>query len=148
FAGEELEDAAGAHGLADALCAGLALFAREQRAEFFLAGDDLVADLVERVVARLDAAPGPAREGRPPRGHGALALRGVGVAVLADQVAEVRRIDVLRVGIAGDPLAVDQVLELVRHRILQLIDARLSAPSEAPADRGGAQRRAARHEPP
>ena len=55
FAGEELEDFAGAGGLADALGFRFAFFARQQRAEFLAPGQDFRADLVERIGPGLDA---------------------------------------------------------------------------------------------
>ena len=93
FAGEELEDLAGARGFADAFGLGLAFFAREQRAELFLAREDLVADLVERFGARLDAAGGPGREGGGGGGDRGVHLGRVALRVLAEHVGQVARVE-------------------------------------------------------
>ena len=113
FAGEELEDVAGARGLADAFGLGLAFFARQQRAELFLAREDLVADLVERVRARLDAAGGPGGKGGGGGGDGGIHLVRVALRVLAEHVGQVARVDVGAVAGAGEPFAVDEVVEVL-----------------------------------
>ena len=55
FARKELENLARARHLANGFGAGLALFTRQQIAQLVLAGQNLVADLIERIVASLDA---------------------------------------------------------------------------------------------
>ncbi len=113
FAREELEDLAGARGLADAFGLGLAFFASEQRAEFFLARKNLGADLVERIGAGLDAAGGPGREGGGSGCHSGFDMRSVALRVLGDGVAEVRRVQVRAVAAALGPLAADEVVVLL-----------------------------------
>ncbi len=66
FAGEELEDLAGAGRLADALGQGLAFLARQQLAELFLAREDLVADALAQNVVALQRGPSATRPGTPP----------------------------------------------------------------------------------
>ena len=110
FAGEELEDLAGARDLADALGQGLALLAGQQAAELVLAGDDLVADALEDVVALLDRRARPGREGVMRRRDRALGIGGRGAGELAHHVVGVRRIDVRRGLRRRDPFAGDEVL--------------------------------------
>ena len=93
LAGEELEDLAGARGLADRLGQRLALFAGEQRAEFVLAREHLAADrgrAPRRGAAACCAAQALARIGGGADGR--LGLRRVGAGELADHVGEVRRV--------------------------------------------------------
>ncbi len=110
LAGEELEDVAGAHRLADAFGQRLAFLAREEPPELVLAREDLVAGAIEDVRALLDVAAAP----RPGNACFAAAiavarLRGVGLRVFADHVGQIGRIPVERRGRAGDPLAGDEV---------------------------------------
>jgi hypothetical protein len=82
FAGEELEDLAGAGGLADAFGQGLAFFARQQVPSSFLAGEDFGAGLSsasKRCWAARRDAPGRLRLGRCGT---AARLRGVALRVL------------------------------------------------------------------
>ena len=65
LAGEEGEDLAGAGRLADALGQRLALLARQQAAEFLLAGEDLVGGLLQDRRSA-PAASSATRPGRPP----------------------------------------------------------------------------------
>ncbi len=115
LAREEPEDLPGARRLADALRQRLAFLARQQRAEFVLAREDLGSDPVEDVRALLDGAGRPRAErllrgrDRGPR------LRDVGLRVLADDVARVRRIAVDGDARARQPLAADVVPEEFRH---------------------------------
>jgi hypothetical protein len=104
FAGEELENVAGAGHFADPFRQRLAFFAREQLAELVLARDDLVADLVEHVRARLHVERGPRGDSGARGGNRLLGLCGVGLRVFADDVAQVGRIDVLGPGRARYPL--------------------------------------------
>ena len=63
FAGEEVEDLGGADRFADRLGQGLALLAGEQRAKFFLAGENLVARLSQDRMTLEDAGARPGRKG-------------------------------------------------------------------------------------
>ena len=110
FAGEVLEDVAGAGDFADGFGKSLAFFPRQQRAELFAAGEDFQADLFQRIGTRLDAEGGPRREGATGGGDGLLDLRGIGLRVFADHVREVGRVGVGLVAIRADPLAVDEVV--------------------------------------
>ncbi len=116
FAGEELEDVPGARRFADAFGQRLAFLARQEAAELVLAREDLRADAVEHVRALLDRACRPRRERRFRRGDRRARLRRVGLRVLADHVADVRRIEVGRGGGAGDPFAGDEIAVDVGHR--------------------------------
>jgi hypothetical protein len=115
--GHELEDGAGASRLADALRFRLAFFAREQRAELFLAREEGVADGIENVGALLRRR---ARPGRPRGfrgGDGGLGLMLVGLGIMADHVVDIRGIDVgAGIGPLG-PFAGD-VIAVVGHRVL------------------------------
>ena len=74
FAGEELEDRAGARGLADAVGQRLALLAREQPAELVLARQDFGAGAVEDVEPLLRRRPRPLRERGARRGDGVVEI--------------------------------------------------------------------------
>jgi hypothetical protein len=126
FAGEELEDVAGAGGFADAFGAGLAFFARKQGTEFFLAGEDFAADLVERIGACLDAAGGPGREGGGGSSHGIVDVRGITLRVLAQHVGQVAGVEVGAVACAGTPFAANQVVEVL-HECSLLLDEKKEA---------------------
>src|SRR5690606_17808241 len=94
LAGEELENVARAGGLANAFRQGLALFARQQPAQLFLARQDLVADRVQDVGAALAGSAGPFVGGRVGGGDGLAGLGGVGLRILADDVGQVGGVDV------------------------------------------------------
>ena len=117
FAGEELEDVAGAGGFADAFGAGLAFFAGQQGAEFFAARQDFGADLVQRVGAGLNAGDRPGREGGAGGLHRRLHLLGAGLGVVAQHVGQVGGVDVGAVAGAGYPGAVDEVVKFLCHAV-------------------------------
>ena len=112
FAREELEDLACAAHFADGLGAGLAFFTRQQVAQLFLAGEDFVADLVQGIVAGLDAAGAPCGKGRSGSGDGRLHIGGIALGVFADDVRQVAGVGVGAVAVSGRPLAVDEVVVL------------------------------------
>ena len=87
FAGEELEDRAGAAGLADAVGERLALLAREQSSELLLAREDLGAGAIEDVEPFLRCRARPLRECRPRGGDGLIDFDAVAARELADDVA-------------------------------------------------------------
>ena len=97
---KNLKMLAGADHFAGALGQGLALLARQQLAQLVLARQDLVADLVEDVGARLRVERSPAGRRRASGGDGLVDLLRVRLGVLAHHVAQVRGIDV-----AGDVAA-------------------------------------------
>ncbi|MNZ78403.1 hypothetical protein D3C78_969720 [compost metagenome] len=132
FAGEELEDLARARDFAHGFGPGLAFLARQQVAQLFLARQDLGANLVERVVARLDAGNAPGREGGRGGGDGGLQVIRAALGVLADHIAEVAGVDVGAVAGGGRPLAVDQIV--VAGHVCSF-----TAPSAAPAGPAGAR---------
>ena len=117
LAGEEAEDLAGAHHLADALRQGLALFARQDGPELVLAGQDLVGDLLQGVVPLLRGRAGPARRGRLCGGDGALGI-GLGRArKFTDHVARVGGVLVRRHVGGTHPFAGDEVLGMDGHGV-------------------------------
>ena len=91
----------------------LPFLARQQPAQLLLARQDLGADLVQRVEPDLRRARPPAREGGTRARDRVLGLLPVGVAVLADHVVDVGRVDVPARAGPLDPLAGDEVL--VQH---------------------------------
>jgi len=109
LAGEEQEDLAGARGFADAFGERLAFLAREQAPELVLAREDLVADLLQRIVALLDAAARPRRQRGARGGDGARGVVRARARERANDVAGVRRIDALGGVGAADPVAGDVV---------------------------------------
>ncbi len=112
LAGEELEDGAGAGRLADALGDRLPLLPRQQLAEFVLARENLGADAVEDVIALLQPAHRPLREGRMGRRDRPVRQRSVGPGIFADDIGEIGGVDVAIDLGALYPLAVHVVLEL------------------------------------
>ena len=110
LAGEEVEDLRGAQHFADRLGQRLALFARQQPSELVLARDDLVGDLLQDVVALLDAGARPCRKRRAGSGDRLLGLLARGARIAADDVAGVGRIDVVAGVGAVDPAAGDEIL--------------------------------------
>ena len=109
LAGEEAEYLPCPHHLGDAVGERLAFLAREQAAEFVPARNDLVADRLQRVRARL-------RRHATAGGERSLRCRdrhvGVGPArarIFADDVAYIRRVDVERSIGGGDPFAADKI---------------------------------------
>ncbi|MCY1323921.1 hypothetical protein D9M69_93570 [compost metagenome] len=109
FAGEEVEDLAGTHRLADAFDKRLAFLARQQPSELVLAGKDLVGGLPQDRVALEDAGARPGRErslGRGDRGAGIVGRR---TGIFAHNVIGVGRVDVGN-PVTADPLAGNQVL--------------------------------------
>src|SRR6185436_11517980 len=116
FAGEELEQIPGARRLAHRLGPGLALLAREQRAELVLAREDLVADLVEHVGARLDRPARPRRRRglrRPDRGA---RLGLVRARELADHVGRIGGVNIWRLLARLRPVPVDEILVYAHRR--------------------------------
>ncbi|MCY1351110.1 hypothetical protein D9M69_373660 [compost metagenome] len=120
FAGEELEDVAGTAHLAYGFGQGLALFPRQQGAQFLAAGEDLAAHLVQGIGTGLDTGDGPGREGGAGRRDGLGHLGGVGLGVFAQAVTQVGGVDVARVAAAGHPFPADVVVEafLFGHGLL------------------------------
>ena len=94
FAGEELEDVAGAGHFANGFGQGLALFPGQQRAEFFAAGEDFGADFIQRIVARLNAGRRPGRERGARSVDGGIDLGQIGLGVFADDIGQFGRVDV------------------------------------------------------
>lgn len=110
FGGVVMEELATAVDLADAFGQGFAFFSRQQFAELFLAGDQLVADGHEHLLAAFQTTGGP--QGLSGAGglDGLAGLFGAGLMVLADQVASVRGAVVAQSGVAFTPLAIDVVV--------------------------------------
>ena len=97
LAGEELEDVAGARDLADGLGQGLAFFARQQVAELVARAPGSRLPAASRMSKRCCGVDRPqARLRLRGGGDGRARLRGIGLRVLADHVARVRRVDVAR----------------------------------------------------
>ena len=89
FAGEEVEDLAGAGRLADAFGQRLALFAREQAPELVAPRQNLSRDAQEDVMALLRRRSRPGGKRRVRGVDRRACLRGVGLRVLANDVAGV-----------------------------------------------------------
>ena len=89
FASEKFEDVASTFCLTHAFDSGLALFARQQRAELFATREDFVADLVQCVAARLNATGRPRRKGCARGTNRGLQLGDVRLRLLADDVAQI-----------------------------------------------------------
>ena len=121
FAGEELEDVPGPRRLADAFGQRLAFLARQEPAELVLAREDFGADAIEEVRSLLDRARRPRRSGRFGGGDRRARLRGIGLRVFADHVADVRRIAIGRCRSAGDPFAGDEVAVKVGHGVVPFV---------------------------
>jgi hypothetical protein len=103
--------------IADAFGQRLAFLARQQAAELVLAGEDLVRDLPQHVMALLRGRACPAMAGRLRRGDGRRDIRRGGARVLAHDVVRVGGIDVARHLRALDPFASDEVRLLLRHLV-------------------------------
>ena len=110
FAGEELEDIARAGDLADGFGQGLALLARQQRAQLLASGEDFQPDLFQRIGTRLDAAGRPGGKRLARRCDRRVHLCRVGLGVFTDDIGQVGWVDVGLVLVASDPLAVDVVV--------------------------------------
>ncbi len=111
LAGEEIEDLRGAQHLADRLGQRLALLARQELSELVLARDDLVRDLLQNVVALLDARARPgAGKGGACRGDRLLGLLTRGARITADDVAGIGGIDVVGGLGSVDPASGDEIL--------------------------------------
>ena len=82
----------------------------EQPAELLLARQNLVGGLLQDLVARVDVEARPGRRRRLRRGDGALGVGLRGARVAADHLVGVRGIDVLRLALAFDPFAGDQIV--------------------------------------
>ncbi len=126
FAGEETEYVARAGDFGDGFGARLAFLARQQGAQFLLARQDLRADAVQGIAARLDAARGPCGESRLGGCHRRVELGCIGLRELADRVRGVGRVAVEPVPCAGHPRAGDEVF--VRH--VQLTGVRRGWPAK------------------
>jgi hypothetical protein len=111
FTGEEFEDVTGAGHFADGFRQGLALFPGQQGAEFFATGEDFGADFIQRIMTRLDPGSGPRRKSSARRVDGRVDLGEVSLGVFANDIRQLRRIDVGRVVGTGNPLATDVVFE-------------------------------------
>src|SRR5205085_4985404 len=105
----------GADNLADALRQGLALLARQQSAKLVLARQDLVGNLLQRVVALLRRRARIGWEGRLGGSDGSLGLRWLRAGVLRDHLACVRRIDVRRRRPGRGPATADVILLHALH---------------------------------
>ena len=115
LSGKELENLAGARGLADTLCQRLPFFAREQPADLVLSRQDFRSDSVEDIGAPLNRARRPLRKHGLRGGDRRARLLGVGHRVLADHVREIRRIAIGDGVCPTDPFAGDVVVECRRH---------------------------------
>ena len=114
FTGKKLEYLAGTRRLAYAFVQRLALFAGQQPAQFFLAGEYFGADGIEGVESLLDTALRPAGKRFGGGRQSGLDLLRIGLRIVADDVAGIRWIDIVDVTIRAGPLAGDVVCK-VRH---------------------------------
>ena len=115
LAGEVLEDRAGAAGFADPVGERLSLLARQLPPELFLARQDLGAGAVEDVEPLLRGRQRPFGEGLLRRRDGLLDVGGCPARELADDVADVRGVDIRSAVGRIDGLAVDEVRERGGH---------------------------------
>ncbi len=115
LAGEILEDGSGPCGLAHRIGQGLPLLARQLAAELLLARQDLRARAIQDVESLLRVRHRPFGEGLPGGSHGVLDIRGCPAGELANDVLDVRGVDVW--GAIGrlDGAAVNQIGECGSH---------------------------------
>ena len=104
-----MEELAGAIDFAHTFSKGLAFFAGQLLAQFGLAGDQLVTDRRQYLIALFQAAALPFDLTGNGRVEGLFDLPGVGLGIVAEHILDVRGADISDSRGAREPLAIDVV---------------------------------------